>query len=137
MAKVNCIFLHLLYSLDNCRAYHTPIFQYRAQLNGSAYCQILRLPCKHRMPKVELGLGLLSHGRVKTMFLFFLNSFNVYVEGECVECLVLLSTHAHKPKFAAYHEICLPCKHRIPCFRKRRFCAYGKQSHEIGHRAVE
>ena len=23
-------------------------------------------------------------------------------------------------------------KHIIPCFRKRRFCAYGKQSHDIG-----
>ena len=27
-------------------------------------------------------------------------------------------------------------KHRIPCFRQRRFCAYGKQSHEIGRRCV-
>ena len=48
-----------------------------------------------------------------------------------VECLVAWSTHAQKPKFAASPVKYACRKHRIPRFRKRQCCAYGKQSHEI------
>ena len=49
-----------------------------------------------------------------------------------VECLVMWSTHSHKQKFTASPWNTLAVSTEFPDFRKRRFCAYGKHSHEIG-----
>ena len=84
---------------------------YLAQFHGSAYHQMLRL---------------------QSQFPAYVQAPNFCASLVSVECLVMWSMHTQKPKFAANSWNTPGLKHKIPCFRKCRFCSYGKQSREIG-----
>ena len=77
--------------------------------------------------------------RLRSLFSAYVQAPNFCASCVSVECLVTWSTmYGRAEDKIPCQTVKYPrCKHRILCFRKRRFFAYGKQSHEIGPRWYE
>ena len=71
--------------------------------------------------------------RLRSRFPAYLLAPNTCASLVSVECLLVTwSTHAQTPKFASNPWNRLAVSTEFPASVERRFCAYGKQRHEIG-----